>query len=259
MVDPRDLGLVEPDPFAASRGARRSTCTRRSPVASACPSGCGNATTSCWRGPPTLICGLRVRRRLPGLHRAPPRAARQRQGARPAAPRRPRGERRRRTIGGPGRRLRPGMIDGGTTARPPARAVSRRDACGHRGGAWRRRRSSPGPARRAARRRDGRRGPVEPRKGTIVRCEVPSRSIPLDRDRLATLPGQPPPGVPLVCLDTETTGLATAAGTVAWLIGLGWWERRPVPPGPAPAPRSRRGTSAADRAGRPPSPRTRGW
>lgn len=61
-------------------------------------------------------------------------------------------------------------------------------------------------------------------EGTIVRCEVPSRSIPLDRVRLATLPGQPPPGAPLVCLDTETTGLATAAGTVAWLIGLGWWE-----------------------------------
>ena len=38
------------------------------------------------------------------------------------------------------------------------------------------------------------------------------------------LPGQPPPQAPLVCLDTETTGLATAAGTVAFLIGLGWWE-----------------------------------
>ena len=31
--------------------------------------------------------------------------------------------------------------------------------------------------------------------------------------------------MPLVCLDTETTGLATAAGTVAFLIGLGWWEQ----------------------------------
>jgi hypothetical protein len=62
-------------------------------------------------------------------------------------------------------------------------------------------------------------------EGTIVRCEVPTRPIPVDRVRLAGLPGQPPPGVPLVCLDTETTGLATAAGTVAWLIGLGWWER----------------------------------
>ncbi len=61
-------------------------------------------------------------------------------------------------------------------------------------------------------------------EGTIVRCEVPARPIPLDRERLATLPGQPPADAPLVCLDTETTGLATAAGTVAWLIGLGWWE-----------------------------------
>jgi len=41
---------------------------------------------------------------------------------------------------------------------------------------------------------------------------------------LARLPGQPPPGAPLLCLDTETTGLATAAGTLAFLVGLGWWE-----------------------------------
>lgn len=60
--------------------------------------------------------------------------------------------------------------------------------------------------------------------GTYVRCEPPTRSIPVDRGGLATLPGQPPPAVPLVCLDTETTGLATAAGTLAWLVGLGWWE-----------------------------------
>ena len=65
---------------------------------------------------------------------------------------------------------------------------------------------------------------VSTAEGTIVRCEVPTRSIPVDRVRLATLPGQPPPDAPLVCLDTETTGLATAAGTVAFLIGLGWWE-----------------------------------
>ena len=38
------------------------------------------------------------------------------------------------------------------------------------------------------------------------------------------MPGQPPAQAPLVCLDTETTGLATAAGTVAFLVGLGWWE-----------------------------------
>lgn len=61
-------------------------------------------------------------------------------------------------------------------------------------------------------------------EGVIVRCESPSRPLPVDRERLATLPGQPPAGTALVCLDTETTGLATAAGTVAFLIGLGWWE-----------------------------------
>jgi len=61
-------------------------------------------------------------------------------------------------------------------------------------------------------------------EGVIVRCETPTRPLPVDRARLATLPGQPSPDTPLVCLDTETTGLATAAGTVAFLIGLGWWE-----------------------------------
>jgi hypothetical protein len=61
-------------------------------------------------------------------------------------------------------------------------------------------------------------------EGRIVRCEMPPRPLPVDRVRLAALPGQPPPDVPLVCLDTETTGLATAAGTAAFLVGLGWWE-----------------------------------
>lgn len=60
--------------------------------------------------------------------------------------------------------------------------------------------------------------------GNFVRVERRSTFVPVDRDRLAGLPGQPPPGVPLVCLDTETTGLATASGTLAFLVGLGWWE-----------------------------------
>ncbi len=60
--------------------------------------------------------------------------------------------------------------------------------------------------------------------GTFVRVERRSSVIPVDRDRLARLPGQPPAHVPLICLDTETTGLATAAGTLAFLVGLGWWE-----------------------------------
>ena len=61
-------------------------------------------------------------------------------------------------------------------------------------------------------------------RGSLVRLDVASTDIPVDRERLAALPGQPPPHVPLVCLDTETTGLATAAGTLAFLVGLGWWE-----------------------------------
>jgi tetratricopeptide (TPR) repeat protein len=60
--------------------------------------------------------------------------------------------------------------------------------------------------------------------GPVVRCEPTTLVLPLDRERLRGLPGQPPAGAPLVCLDTETTGLATAAGTVAFLVGLGWWE-----------------------------------
>ena len=60
--------------------------------------------------------------------------------------------------------------------------------------------------------------------GLHVRREPMSIPMPIDRDRLASLPGQPPAGIPLLCLDTETTGLATAAGTVAFLVGLGWWE-----------------------------------
>jgi uncharacterized protein YprB with RNaseH-like and TPR domain len=60
-------------------------------------------------------------------------------------------------------------------------------------------------------------------RGLHVRVERESVELPIDRARLADLPGQPPPDRPLVCLDTETTGLATAAGTVAFLIGIGWW------------------------------------
>lgn len=60
--------------------------------------------------------------------------------------------------------------------------------------------------------------------GSFVVVESPGALLPLDRERLARLPGQPPPDAPLLCLDTETTGLATAAGTLAFLVGLGWWE-----------------------------------
>ena len=60
--------------------------------------------------------------------------------------------------------------------------------------------------------------------GTFVRVERASSVVDIDRARLAALPGQPGQDVPLVCLDTETTGLATASGTLAFLVGLGWWQ-----------------------------------
>ena len=61
-------------------------------------------------------------------------------------------------------------------------------------------------------------------RGRVVRRDVRSVCVPIDRRRLARLPGWPAADVPLVCLDTETTGLATAAGTVAFLVGVGRWR-----------------------------------
>jgi uncharacterized protein len=59
--------------------------------------------------------------------------------------------------------------------------------------------------------------------GGYVRVDGPSTPLPIDRERLGRLPDGAPQGVPLVCLDTETTGLATGTGTVAFLVGLGSW------------------------------------
>jgi hypothetical protein len=65
---------------------------------------------------------------------------------------------------------------------------------------------------------------VETPHGWYVRRELRPVYLPIDRTRLADLPGLPPAGTPLLCLDTETTGLGSAAGTVAFLIGIGWWQ-----------------------------------
>jgi uncharacterized protein YprB with RNaseH-like and TPR domain len=65
---------------------------------------------------------------------------------------------------------------------------------------------------------------VETAHGWYVRRELRPVYLPIDRDRLAALPGMPAPATPLLCLDTETTGLGSAAGTVAFLIGIGWWQ-----------------------------------
>jgi hypothetical protein len=77
-------------------------------------------------------------------------------------------------------------------------------------------------ARRLAEAVDG--DAVETPHGWYVRRELRPVYLPIDRGRLAALPGMPGSGTPLFCLDTETTGLGSAAGTVAFLIGLGWWQ-----------------------------------
>jgi hypothetical protein len=79
-----------------------------------------------------------------------------------------------------------------------------------------------GLARRLARALDG--DPIETALGWYVRRELRPVYLPLDRRRLGDLPGMPDPDAPLLCLDTETTGLGSAAGTVAFLLGVGWWE-----------------------------------
>lgn len=65
---------------------------------------------------------------------------------------------------------------------------------------------------------------VSTRLGTYVRVDAPPRALPVDRLALATVPTLPDPAATFVCLDTETTGLATAAGTFVFLVGVGWWR-----------------------------------
>ena len=59
--------------------------------------------------------------------------------------------------------------------------------------------------------------------GTIVRFEHEVR-ISVDRTGLSALPYGVPVDAPLYCLDLETTGLATSAGTLAFLVGIGEWQ-----------------------------------
>ncbi len=51
-----------------------------------------------------------------------------------------------------------------------------------------------------------------------------SVELPVDRSALGRLPFSVGSDQPLVCLDLETTGLATASGTLAFLVGIGTWE-----------------------------------
>jgi uncharacterized protein YprB with RNaseH-like and TPR domain len=77
-------------------------------------------------------------------------------------------------------------------------------------------------ARRLATELDG--DALETPHGWYVRRELKPTYLPIDRERLSTLPGMPRADAPLLCLDTETTGLGSAAGTVAFMIGVGWWQ-----------------------------------
>jgi uncharacterized protein YprB with RNaseH-like and TPR domain len=60
-------------------------------------------------------------------------------------------------------------------------------------------------------------------RGAVVWVETASE-VAIDRGALGTLPYPVGADQPFVCLDLETTGLATAAGTVAFLVGLGFWD-----------------------------------
>jgi len=77
-------------------------------------------------------------------------------------------------------------------------------------------------ARRMATELDG--DAFETEHGWYVRRELRPTYLPIDRERLAGLPGMPPAETPLFFLDTETTGLGSAAGTVAFMIGIGSWR-----------------------------------
>src|SRR5918992_4842624 len=60
-------------------------------------------------------------------------------------------------------------------------------------------------------------------RGAVVVVDS-ARQLPLAAERLDSLPWPVDPGQPLICLDTETTGLGTGAGTLAFLVGIGIWD-----------------------------------
>jgi uncharacterized protein YprB with RNaseH-like and TPR domain len=98
----------------------------------------------------------------------------------------------------------------------PARAIASPDRRAPEGG---------GSAARALRLAEVLGGTVEGgSESAIVRFRA-AVAVPAPSERLASLPWPVDPSRPLVCLDTETTGLGTAAGTVVFLVGLGRWEQ----------------------------------
>lgn len=59
-------------------------------------------------------------------------------------------------------------------------------------------------------------GPVAVVEGQVA--------LPIEHEALSRLPYPFEPGRPLVCLDLETTGLGTGAGTLPFLVGIGTWQ-----------------------------------
>jgi hypothetical protein len=243
MVDPRDLGLVSQVRSPAQRRAHglplRGDTGRGGPLRATV-----GAARGAGRGGPRAHRGVCVRGGLPGVHRPATGAGRGWQGARPAPPGVAWGGGH-----GPGRMTADRAPGAHALPAPPAlpgiperaHAVVGRDRRLANLRATLARPGGPpvGPDQPPARSPfAGRRNHeladrlamalaadvvLDP-AGTLVVRRLPDEAIPLDRKRLASLPGHPPADAPLVCLDTETTGLATAAGTLAFLVGLARWR-----------------------------------
>ena len=226
MVDPRDLGLVTQVRSPHSRGTDDLPVRGGAGRRRASRSGCASATTS-WS--PARRRSSRPAPATPAARPAPDRgssrtwtARRSRCGSSraaraPAVRRGGRGGRRREPLAGMTRRRR---------SRAAVRQRSAPAACAPTA-SRRRRRRAVAPSAIGGRATGG--GASAATRADAARARSswsrsPTTLLPVDRERLATLPGQPPADAPLLCLDTETTGLATAAGTLAFLVGLGWWE-----------------------------------
>ena len=245
MVDPRDLGLVTQ---VRAPHADAPAIHLYEPV----PGGVGLAERL-YALHPELLDGaagphrsLRLRRRVPGVHR--PAARVRRDGPRPARPRPPAARAHGGTEPGPLAERRvteasmlpsaDGAVRPSATGESAARASAIAAAVpgvtlGRRLATFRTIRAVERPdpasahggdvlAHRLAAAVGG--AVVEGPGGRVVRVDAGCSRLPIDRRRLGGLPGQPHPDRRLVCLDTETTGLGTGAGTVAWIVGIGTWD-----------------------------------
>ena len=80
------------------------------------------------------------------------------------------------------------------------------------------------PGARAAHLAAGLGGTVEEGSGGPVVVVERATPLPMTLDGLARLPYPVDMERPLIYLDTETTGLGSAAGTLAFLVGIGRWD-----------------------------------